>query len=487
MDSPSLDQLKIGALHPLRDALTKIDKNGMGVCFVVDENDTIKGILTDGDIRRAILGGKADLNTSVNTVMNSKFKSLPVDVRNDVLIKHLSQEIRIIPLVDEKHKLVDYATINRLRRIPVAGPELSGNELNYITECIETNWVSSQGKFISQFEDQFQKEIGLPVSLAVSNGTVALHLALEALGIGKGDEVIVPDFTFAATINSVIYTGATPVLADVDPKTWTISPESIRRLATNKTKAIMPVHIYGHPCEMGEIMKIAKAHNLMVIEDCAEAVGSRYKEQPVGSFGDAATFSFFGNKTITTGEGGMVLFKDPAIGERARMLRDHGMSRTKRYWHEVIGYNYRMTNMQAALGVAQMERLQYFVQRKRKIAETYNTLLKSVEFIQLPPEEPWAYNTYWLYTFLVKKDAPVTRDQLLTELAGKAIECRPAFYAMHDMPIYKEFGSQQLLKNATFVSANGISLPSSTNLTDEEVEYISRKVAEVFKVWSYQS
>lgn len=336
--------------------------------------------------------------------------------------------------------------------------------------------LKEQGQYVRKFEDLFTQYHEQRASLAVSNGTVALHLALVALGIGKGDEVIVPDLTFAASVNAILYTGATPVLVDVEQDTWNINIEKVEKLITAKTRAIMPVHLYGHPCDMKAINILAVKYELLIIEDCAEALGSLYQGRPVGVFGDVATFSFFGNKTITTGEGGMVVFKDPKIAEYASVLRDHGMEKTRRYWHAHVGYNYRLTNIQAAIGVAQYERLAEFVSAKRKIAATYNNCISRINFLTIPVERKDCVNTYWLYTFLVNEDAPFTRDNLIEYLSLCGVESRPVFFPIHEMPPYQEFGRQDDLKMSKKVSVQGMSLPSSVTLADLEIEHICKSI-----------
>jgi perosamine synthetase len=348
-------------------------------------------------------------------------------------------------------------------------PLLNGNELAYVSDCINTGWISSQGAYVRRFEKEFATYCGAEYAVAVSNGTVALHLALVALGIKEGDEVLVPDLTFAASINAIIYTGAIPVIVDVDKTTWTISLEDIEKNITSKTRAIMPVHLYGHPCRMDEIMDIAKKHNLLIIEDAAEAIGAKYKNKHVGVFGDASTFSFFGNKTITTGEGGMVFFKDKEAYEKAIVLRDHGMSKTKKYWHDYVGFNYRMTNLQAAIGCAQMERIDEFVNEKRKLAAFYNTLLSETGLFTLPPQEPWALNGYWLYTAILNESSPISRDELMQKLLKNGVETRAVFFPLHNMPPYQNYPTKSTFENSKFISEHGISLPSSVNITEEEL------------------
>ncbi|NEN23434.1 aminotransferase class I/II-fold pyridoxal phosphate-dependent enzyme [Cryomorpha ignava] len=466
----------IGGDATIRSAMEVLNKTLMGIGFVVDGDGKLTGTVTDGDIRRALLKGHT-ISDEVGVAMNRNFVSLPMATSNVDILKVLSDKVKVIPLVSESGVLKDYASIRKIRRISVAAPSLGGNELAYVTDCIRTNWISSQGKYVREFEAKFSEYHDGYKALAVSNGTVALHLALVALGIGEGDEVIVPDLTFAASINAILYTGATPVLADVDADSWNIDPEVIERLITPRTKAIMPVHLYGQPCDMQPIIEIAGAHNLLIVEDAAEALGSLYQSRPVGTFGDVATFSFFGNKTITTGEGGMVIFRDEAAYERAAVLRDHGMSKTKRYWHNEVGFNYRLTNLQAAIGVAQMERMDEFVDAKRRIAGLYNEeLTKSAHFVLPLGEEVGSKNSYWLYTFLVKADSPFSRDELIAFLAANGIESRPVFYPLHEMPPYTQYGKASELSRSIAISKTGISLPSSPILEKEEVKFICERI-----------
>jgi perosamine synthetase len=472
-----LELLTIKSNDVLRKALENLNKSGLATLFVVDQNSMLVGILTDGSIRRSLLSNFT-LDSIVMDVMKTDFISFPVNTDNAIILGAINDSVKVIPLVDEQNRLVDYASINKIRRISIAAPLLAGNELAYVTECIKTNWISSQGKYVRLFEELFSEYHKDYPALAVSNGTVALHLALVALGIGKSDEVLVPDLTFAASINAIIYTGATPVIVDVDPNSWNLNVDKVESLITPKTKAIMPVHLYGNPCNMEAIVALAKRYNLFVIEDCAEALGSYYNDQPVGIFGDASTFSFYGNKTITTGEGGMIVFKNKEVAERAAMLRDHGMKKTKRYWHEEVGFNYRLTNIQAAIGVAQFERLDEFVTAKRRIAKVYNEFLGFSKYFQLPLEEEGTVNSYWLYTCLVKPEAPFSRDELIQFLGKNGIETRPVFYPMHIMPPYTIFGKAENLKNSQLISDCGISLPSSVNLSEVELVYICKMIGQ---------
>jgi len=360
-----------------------------------------------------------------------------------------------------------------LTRIPIAEPLLDGNELKYLTECIKTSWISSQGKFIGEFENNFSKFCNRKYGVAVSNGTVALHLALAALGIKPGDEVIVPNLTFAATANCVLYMKAKPVLVDIESQTWNIDPVKIKEKITEKTKAIIPVHIYGHPCDIDPILEIAEKHNLFVVEDAAEAHGAEYKGKKVGSFGDISCFSFFGNKIITTGEGGMCITEDEKLDETMRILRDHGMSKQKKYWHDRLGFNYRMTNLQAAVGVAQLERADEFIKKKIWIAETYTKFLKDFRGITLAPKMPWAKNVYWMYSILIEDEFGVSRDDVINKLKEKEIETRPFFYPLSEMPFYNDGNEYPVSKE---ISRKGINLPSFVSITEEKIKYVCDQI-----------
>ena len=457
----------------LKDALKIIDINGKGVCFVVKENNFLIGILTDGDIRRALLSG-GQFDSQVTNYMNRDFVSLDFEADSQLINNHLlNKEIKIIPLVNKSGEVVDYADHENFHSIPVLSPNLDGNEMKYLSECIRSNWISSQGKYVNKFERIFSDMHPGYYSLAVSSGTTALHLALAALGITEGDEVIVPDITFAATINAVLYCHATPVICEINPKTWCIDMDSIEELISPRTKVIIPVHLYGTPCEMEKLILIAKNKNIFVIEDCAEAIGSKINENRVGTYGDCSTFSFYGNKTITTGEGGMAIFNCKKVYEKAKLLRDHGMSKTKRYWHDVVGFNYRMTNLQAAIGVAQMERFDQIIKSKQTIFNFYNKKFKGKKgILQLPLHSAKITNSSWLYTLILEKF--INRDSLINRLKDLGIDTRPSFNSLSDMPPYKGFRHSKILKNSNLVSSQGISLPSSTSIKKIQLEHISK-------------
>ena len=359
--------------------------------------------------------------------------------------------------------------------IPVAEPFIGSRELELVTECVRSTWVSSCGEYITRFERGFAEYCGTSYGVVTSNGTTALHLALAVLGIGPGDEVIVPALTFVATANAVAYTGATPVFVDSDPYTWNMDPADVRRKITSRTRVVIPVHLYGNPVDMAAITKLAREFDLFVIEDAAEAHGAKYRGQRVGGLGDIGVFSFYGNKIITTGEGGMLLTDNPEWAERAAWLRDHAMSREKRYWHAAVGYNYRMTNLQAALGVAQLERIEGFISAKRRNAALYNDLLRDVPGLTLPPEAPWATSVYWMYSVLLDRDSKLTRDGLVKGLKEQGIDSRPFFCPVHTLPPYRYCRG---LPVAEDLSSRGINLPSGVTLTEEGIRRISGAVRE---------
>ncbi len=359
--------------------------------------------------------------------------------------------------------------------IPLARPYLEGNELKYVQECIKGGWISSLGKFVAKFEEQFSTFCDSRYGISTSNGTAAIHLALETLGIGKGDQVIVPDLTFVATANAVYYTGAKPVFVDSETLTWNIDPQKIEEKITPKTRAIIVVHIYGHPAQMDKILNVAKEHNLYVIEDACEAHGALFKGRKVGSISHLGVFSFYGNKIISTGEGGMITTNNKKLNERARFLRDHAMSKNKRYFHPEVGFNYRLTNIQAAIGLAQLEKINYIIRKKIEIAHTYNSLLKDSKEIILPPQEKCVKNVYWMYSILVKNGK---RDRLMENLKDCGIESRPFFIPMHRLPAYRLKEKFPVSDN---LSRQGINLPCFVEIRNSEIEHICNKIKKILR------
>lgn len=361
------------------------------------------------------------------------------------------------------------------KTIPVSHPVLGGNEKRYVMECLETGWISSIGRFIRLFEDGFARYCETGHAIACNNGTTALHLALAGLGTGPGDEIIVPTLTYIATANAVRYCGATPVLADSEPRTMAIDAARLEELITPRTKGILVVHLYGHPADMDPILEIAGRHGLFVVEDAAEAHGALYRGRKVGSLGQCATFSFYGNKIITTGEGGMVTTSDTALGDRMRILRGQGMDPQRRYWFPMVGYNYRMTNIAAALGLAQLEQIGQFLEQRQEIVAWYRRELASVAgFIELPSEQSWARHAYWSYVIVLRESVRLHRDDFMKRLEADGIETRPVFYPMHVMPPYLDSSGRYPV--ADRISSRGISLPMHGLLTEEDVVYIAGRV-----------
>src|ERR1700688_1722449 len=340
--------------------------------------------------------------------------------------------------------------------IPISKPHIGAREKELVLDALDSGWVSSIGKYIDEFEANFARYCGTEYAVAVSNGTTGLHLALAALGLKPDDEVIIPDLTFVATANAVAYTGATPVLADIDADTLCMDPASVTSLISARTRAIIPVHLYGHPADMDTLTEIADAYGVAIIEDAAEAHGAEYKGRRVGGLGKCGVFSFYGNKVITTGEGGMLTTDDPEFYQRAKRLRDHAMSPQRRYFHEERGFNYRITNLQAALGVAQRERIDDFLDRRAEIMGWYNAEIATSEHVRLNRVKNWAKSAFWMICLEVDWLDDSRRDALMQALRARGIDTRPYFCTMSSMPMYR----QQPLPVATGKSQVGLNLPS---------------------------
>ena len=351
--------------------------------------------------------------------------------------------------------------------IPVYQPDLSGNERAYVLDCLDTTWISSRGAYIERFEEATRDFIGTRHAVSVGNGTVALHLAFHCLGIGPGDEVIVPSFTYIASVNTIVQTGAAPVFCESRPGDWLIDVEDVARRITPRTKAIVPVHLYGAACDMPALRALADQHGIALVEDCAEALGTTLDGRHVGTWSEAATFSFFGNKTVTTGEGGLVISGDDAVAFRLRQVRNQGQSVTRRYWHEVIGFNYRMTNIQAAIGLAQMERVRPILARKAAVAAGYRARLgNSGVTFQRPM--PGVVGSEWLVSLLLPPGTD--RERVMAAMAERGVETRPVFYAAHHMPMYR---SDERFPVAEDIAARGMSLPSYPTLTEDDMDRVA--------------
>ena len=368
--------------------------------------------------------------------------------------------------------------------IPVNIPLVDGNEKKYLNECIDTGWISSEGPFVKQFEDQFANRVQRKYAIAVTNGTAALDVGIEALGIGPGDEVILPAFTIISCIGQIIRSGATPVLVDSDPLTWNMNLKQVEEKITEHTKAIMVVHIFGLPVDVEPLLEIAKNKNIKIIEDAAEMHGQTYYEKPCGSFGDISTFSFYSNKLITTGEGGMLVTDDEQLTMDCRSLRNLCFQPKKRFVHERLGWNYRMTNLQAALGLAQLERLDEFVQRKRRMGKKYTQGLRVLNEVQLPLEKTdYAENIYWVFGLVLDDSIGFDAEEANKMLGEKGIVCRPFFCPMNQQPVLREMGFfiNESYPVAERLYKQGFYIPSGTALNSEHINHVTKILIESLK------
>ena len=366
--------------------------------------------------------------------------------------------------------------------IPVNVPLIAPHAKKYVLDCLESGWVSSAGRYIEKFEKKFAQFIGVKYALTCTNGTAALHLALEALGIKKSDEVIMPALTMISSAFAVCYTGAKPVLVDSEPETYNINPVLIEKKITRKTKAIMPVHLYGHSCNVDPILKIAKKHNLFIIEDAAEVHGGKYKNKMLGGLGDIGCFSFYANKIVTTGEGGMIITNNKKYYEKAKMIKDLAHSPKKRFLHTQIGFNYRMTNLQAALGLAQLEEVEKYIIIKRQMAQDYNQKLENVDGLILPIEKNYAFNVYWMYAVIVdEKKFGISKDELRKKLFKAGVDTRDFFIPVHKQPALKKLGwyKNEKYPVAEKLSKTGFYLPSGLAITKKQINQVCSKIEKI--------
>lgn len=458
----------------IKDVMVCIDKNARGTAFITDDANRIVGVMTDGDIRRLLINGYG-LNDKIAAHINRDFIYAVNTEPAESIAKQFNWRIRIIPIVNEKMELVDYSTYDENVHISLAQPQLNGNEYKYLMDAFLSTWISSTGKYITLFEQNFAEYCGVKYGVATSNGTTALHLALTALGIGKGDEVIVPDITFAATINAVLYTGARPVIVDIEKDSWCIDPNEVEKAISKKTKAIIPVHIYGQPCDMGRIMEIAERNSLYIVEDCAEAHGAEWGGKKVGSFGIISCFSFFGNKVITTGEGGMCVTNEIELEQKMRVLRDHGMSKERKYYHEVIGFNYRMTNLQAAIGTAQLEHIDDILSWRNTLEGQYRNKLSTISGVVVQKNDLINRKKIaWLVSILVETDR---RDEILQRFKDNEIDARAFFVPLSEMELYKKYAKD--CKESKKISRMGLNLPTTYEVNMEMIEKIKKIIVSV--------
>ena len=447
-------------------AIEKCLENGVGACLAVDDRQRYVDRITLSDISHAVLEGGLLMPT-----LGQYLKDISHRFHNVAAM----DQSPLQPVLNEAGTLVGTTIDGSLQHVSVAQPNLTRDDFRFALSAFISSWISSKGPYLEKFESEFCRVIGTEHGLSVSNGTVALHLALLALDIGPGDEVIVPDLTFAATINVVLYCGATPVVVDVDRRTWWMSLETVRRACTSRTKAIIPVHLYGRPAEVGPIAAFASKLGIAVVEDCAEAHGALYDGRPVGQFGDISCFSFFANKIVTTGEGGMCLTNSAELARSMRLLRDHGMTPGRAYWHERVGYNYRTTNLQAAVGYSQVLRLDDALTRNQAVADLYSEALKGIPGVRFPPPLDAARQPgVWLSCVLV----PAKKRDILLKAAGEAgLEMRPFFHPLSSLPPYKKFA--RVCPNSIELSATALNLPTSRVVDSVVVDRVSKVFRDV--------
>ncbi len=466
----------------IMEALAQLNQPPSGrALFITNENNQLCGVITDGDIRRAILRN-VTLETPVKEILSPDYKFIYKEKQDYDYLKSLEEKIAFLPVVNEKKEVVDCYSFEYRTPIPIAKPLFTGNESKYVNECIATNWISSKGKFVREFEERFAAFCEVKYGVSTCNGTAALHLALAAYGIKGGDEVIVPSLTFIATANAVTFTGAKPVFVDSSLDTWGMDPMEVKKVINSRTRAIIPVHLYGSTVDMEPVMELAKKNDIFVLEDAAEAHGAKYKGAMVGGIGHAACFSFYGNKIVTTGEGGMVVTNNSQLAEKMRVLRDHGMDPNKKYWHPFVGYNYRMTNLQAAIGCAQMEKINHILDDKKRIERGYLKRLKNLPGIRFQPKQEYSENVTWMFSVLFDEDGNGSnRDRAIALLKEKDIEANPFFYPIHKMPPYTNDNKLELI-NAEHLSARGLNLPSYTGISEYEMDRVCQCIQEVLSV-----
>ncbi len=434
-------------------AIERCLDNRMGTCFVVDETDRLVGRVTLDGIRAAILDGHGSLEACL------EHPEAPTG----------AAAAAVVPIIADE-RIVDVCVDRRNAFVQVAQPDLTHAEFRAVLDAFLSTWVSSKGSYIETFEREFAAFIGMKYGIATSNGTVALHLALLALGIGPGDEVIVPDLTFAATINAVLYCGATPVIVDVDPLTWTMTLKDVAAAYTSRTRAIIPVHLYGRPAEIEPIADFARRRGIYVVEDCAEAHGAQYAGRKVGSFSDVSCLSFYGNKIVTTGEGGICLTNSSSLAATLQELRSHGMVPNRGYWHERIGYNYRMTNLQAAVGVAQLRRIDRMLERNERLERLYREHLGSIPELKFPADLPrHCQPVVWLVCAQVPAEA---RAELIEAAKADGLEIRPFFHRLSEMPPYRKFAA--VCPHSALLAQTGINLPTSAAVDAVAIQKIER-------------
>lgn len=495
------DRLSAILLAPdatIRDAMEAIDRGGVEIALAVDADTRLVGVLTDGDVRRALLGGAALSDPVLPFVNRHPHVVSPAAARGDVIDLMRNTGLSEVPVLDDDGNLVGLHLLQELlgspaqpsmaTQIPLAVPHLAGNELRYLRECIETGFVSSVGPFVDRFEREFAEAVGARHAVACASGTAALHVALVLSGVVAGSEVMVPTFTFIASANAVSYIGARPLLVDSEMATWNMDGQLVHDEIARRARAgealpaaIQVVHVLGHPADMEPLLAVQSEYGVPIVEDAAEALGATYTSgtfagRSVGTVGAIGCFSFNGNKVMTSGGGGMIVTDDPTVAARAKHLTTQAKLPGHGYVHDEIGFNYRLTNLSAALGVAQLEQLDQFVAAKRRLALRYDGLLSALP-VTVPPRAVWADPSFWLYSILLDDDGP-SPDEVVAALVGDGIQARPLWPPLHRQPPY--LGAATLGGGvAEVIHRHGLSLPSSVALTEAEQTRVVERLAKV--------
>ena len=468
-----LSTLLINQKLTVRDVMLRMNDFCLDTVFVVDCENTLVGVITDGDLRRKLLKGHG-LDDALSEVMNKDYTAASIyDKRSDI-VSLRKDGIKSIPLLDEFQKVIGCIGQEVDEYIPIYNTTFEGNELLYLTDCIKKSWVSSAGEYVKKFEQKFSEFTGLNDCISTSSGSTALELAISLCNLNKNDEIIVPDLTFASPINSAIRSNSIVKLVDVDRDTMCINTNLLLDKITNKTKAIIIVNLYGYPVDILELKKNIPSH-IKIIEDCAESLGSFRNNKHSGYYSDFATFSFYGNKTITTGEGGMLFCSNNFKKAEAKILRDHGMNPKKRYWHDQVGFNFRMTNLQGALGLAQMENIEKVLRRKKRVFQKYKDLMIPFGFSFNADDALDVENSRWLVTTTHENIENYGVEKLEYQLKLLGIDIRKVFYPLSSMPIYKSY-KKGIYPNSSYLNNSYICLPSSPNLTSENIEIIVDKI-----------
>ena len=475
----NLSKLSLNSNCSIREAMKKMDEFAIETLFIVDDSSKLKGVVTNGDIRRSLLKGSS-IDDPINECMNKNYVSASAIDDREYLLRSLKDGIKLIPIIDENHNLIDVVGSEFDEYIPIYSPYIDNSELRYVNECIKKSWISSTGPLVSEFERRFSEFTGLEDCISTSNGSTALELAFTLCNLKPEDEIIAPALTFASPVNSAIRTGAKVKLIDVDKNTMCLNLNIIKSHITSRTKVIVIVNLYGYPVNIKELRQNIPS-DILIIEDCAESLGSYRDNVHCGIYSDFATFSFFGNKTITTGEGGMLFCSKKENRSRAISLRDHGMKKDKKYWHEEIGFNFRMTSLQAAVGLGQLEKIDKILDLKNKVFEKYENIFSKYGINLRKTNEKNVSDSNWLVVLRDPRITEIDLDQLQLQLKIMGIDVRKVFYPLPEMQIYKEY-SLSNYENCFSIHCSSICLPSSPLLRSAQIEMLSYKILNLLKI-----